>query len=148
MNAKTILALAFASLFAATAATAAPVGVTVNDVMLDTTVPGGDGWTYVGSSLTLTNAGPFTISGTNTAGAVRVVVSQGVTNAVTLSELELRTTTSEQCVFALEAGASVALFLAGDNILQSGGMSPGLKWSSASLATSHRRRCSTKASAA
>ncbi len=135
MNAKAILALAFAGLFAVTAATAAPVGVTVNDVMLDTNVPGGDGWTFVGSNLTLTNAGPFTISGTNTAGAVCVVVPQGVTNAVTLSELELRTDAGEQCVFALEAGASVALFLAGDNILQSGYNRPGLEVPAGALLT-------------
>jgi len=126
MKAKTILTLVFASQFAVIAG-AAPVGVTVNDVMLDTDVSGGDGWTYVGSNLTLTNAGPFTLSGTNRAGNVCVVVPQGVTNAVTLSDLVLVSTNENQCAFALTAGANVALSLAGESILQAADFLPGLK---------------------
>ena len=75
----TLFAAALAVVFAASVAPAAPVGVSVNGVELDDTGSNGPGWTYVSPTLRLTNAGPFTISGENTTGAVRVVVSAGVT---------------------------------------------------------------------
>ena len=103
------------------------VGVTVNGIALDEAGSNGEGWTYVLPTLSLTNAGPFTISGTNTAGAVRVVVQEGVTNEVTLSNLTLVATNKNQCAFALETNAVVSLFLAGTNELASGWNRAGLE---------------------
>jgi hypothetical protein len=112
-----------------TSAPPAPVsvGVTVNGIALDEAGSNGEGWTYVLPTLSLTNAGPFTISGTNTAGAVRVVVQEGVTNEVTLSNLTLVATNKNQCAFALETNAVVSLFLAGTNELASGWNRAGLE---------------------
>ena len=65
MNAKTILTLAFAGLFAV-AAVAHPTGVWVGDKELDTdTNSSGTGWSYDKTTYTLTldGAGPFTLSG-------------------------------------------------------------------------------------
>jgi len=121
------LLVALMTLCAVTAATAASVGVTVNGVMLDDTVPDGDGWTYASDTLTLTNAGPFTLSGTNELGQIRVVVQQGVTCDVTLSNLTLQATSYGQCAFTLETGAGVSLFLAGENALASGENRAGLE---------------------
>ena len=104
-----------------------PVGVTVNGVELYDTGSDGEGWTYVLPTLTLAEAGLFTISGTNTVGAVRVVVPQGVTNEVTLSNLTLVATNKNQCAFALETNAVVSLFLAGTNELASGRNRAGLE---------------------
>ena len=120
MNTKTLLALAFAGLFAATAISA-PVGVTVNGIALDDAGSSGDGWTYVSPTLTLSGPGPFTLSGGNTAGKVQVVVPAGVTNAVTLSNLTLKMPWSMNnvCAFALETDARVSLFLAGESIFES-----------------------------
>ena len=124
MNAKTILALAFAGLFAATAATAASTGVTINDTPLDDAVSTGDiGWVYDSSTkfLTLTNAGPFTIAGANTAGKVQVVVQEGVTTTITLSNLRLSSSTYNYCALSLETNACVSLLLAGNNNYLSSG---------------------------
>jgi len=97
-------------------------GVTVNgeEVAFGSADPAA-GWRYHAATctLSLTNAGPFTISGTNTAGAVRVVVPQGVTNEVTLSNLVLQASDDHECVFALETNAVVSLYLAGDSELWS-----------------------------
>jgi hypothetical protein len=126
MNAKTILTLAFAGLFAATAATAALTGVTVNGVELDDIVSSSDtGWAYDSATylLTLDGAGPVTLSGENRYGKVQVVVRGGVTAEVTLSNLRLRMTSWEipdnVCGFALETDACVSLLLEGENIIQS-----------------------------
>jgi hypothetical protein len=89
----------------AAVATAAPVGVSVNGVTLDSGGSSGEGWKYYAPHITLTNAGPFTISGTNELGQVRVVVQQGVTCDVTLSNLTLQATSYGQCAFTLETGA-------------------------------------------
>ncbi|MGI6495813.1 MAG: hypothetical protein ACOX5G_06960 [Kiritimatiellia bacterium] len=136
MNAKNILALAFASLFA-TAATAAPLGVTVNNVMLDSDGSSGTGWAYepATSNLVLCGAGPFTLCGMNEEGAVRIVVPADTVNTITLTNLTLVATNGDQCAFALEPNADVSLFLAGENALASGGNRAGLEVpSEASLA--------------
>ena len=105
----------------------ASVGVTINGIELYESGSSGEGWTYVLPTLTLTNAGPFTISGTNTTGQVCVFVASNVTSTVTLSSLTLVTTNNNQCVFALESGANVSLFLAGTNTLTSGNYRAGLE---------------------
>lgn len=92
---------AVAATFAAIAASAIPVGVTVNGTPLDSGGPSyGAGWLYDpgSSTLFLFGTGPFTLSGTNTAGAVRVVVSDGIANTVALSNLTLRATGCVQCL--------------------------------------------------
>ncbi|MGI5868822.1 MAG: beta strand repeat-containing protein, partial [Kiritimatiellia bacterium] len=112
----------------ATTTLAAPTGVTVNGVALDSNGSSGEGWKYYLPHITLTNAGPFTISGTNTASQVRVVVQEGVTCDVTLSNLVLETLgTDSQCAFTLETNACVSLFLAGNNALHSGDNRAGLE---------------------
>ena len=128
MNAKTILTLAFAGLFAATAATAALTGVTVNGVELDDTVSSsGTGWAYDSATylLTLDGAGSVTLSGENWNGKVRVVVSTNVTAEVTLSNLTLESW--YDCAFALETNANVSLILEGENTLGSGNNRAGLE---------------------
>ena len=116
-----------AATFTAVTAIAAPVGVTVNGIPLDSDGSDGEGWMYASFTLTLTNTGPFTLSGTNTAGAVRVVVSENVTNTVTLSNLTLYAKSSGQCAFALGANADVSLLLAGTNRLASGANRAGIE---------------------
>ncbi|MGI5868833.1 MAG: hypothetical protein ACOX9C_05245 [Kiritimatiellia bacterium] len=121
---------AVAATVAATAAVFAdPVGVRVNGVMLDSYGSVGPGWSYDPKAriLALGGAGPFTLSGRNTAGDVCVVVPEGVVNAVTLSNLTLRATGDGQSAFALEANACVSLFLAGRNRLASGDGRAGLE---------------------
>jgi len=131
MNAKTILVLAFAGLFAV-AAVAHPTGVWVGDEELDTdTNSSGTGWSYDKTTYTLTldGAGPFTLSGENTDGEVKVVVPQGVTNAVTLSNLTLMDYNVYEgfCAFALRTDACVSLTIAGNNMLASGPNRAGLE---------------------
>ncbi len=123
---RTLLA-ALAATFAALAVTAGPVGVSVNGVTLDSAGSGGEGWKYYAPFITLTNAGSFTISGTNKTSQVRVVVQQGVTCDVTLSNLVIEALgSSGQCAFTLETNACVSLFLAGNNSLLSGERCAGL----------------------
>ena len=127
MNTKPLLALAFAGLFAVTAS-AALTGVTINGEPLnDAAGSSGAGWAYTPPTLTLSGAGPFMISGTNTAGEVCVIVQTGVTCDVTLSNLTLAATDNQQCPFALESGANVTLFLAGNNSLRSGDRRAGIE---------------------
>jgi hypothetical protein len=126
MNTKTLLALACAGLFAATAISA-PVGVTVNGVALDDVGATNVDWTYAAPTLTLSGTGPFTLSGSNTAGKVCVVAATGVTSTVTVSNLTLMTTNKNQCVFTLETNAVVSLVLAGTNSLASGRSRAGLE---------------------
>ena len=121
-----MLALACAGLLATTAS-ATPTGVTVNGVALDDDISSsGTGWSYVAYTLTLSGAGPFTLSGTNEWGMVRVVVSANVTSTVTLSNLTLRATSNNQCAFELGTNANVSLFLTGTNTLASGATQAGL----------------------
>ncbi|HRR33276.1 MAG TPA: hypothetical protein P5026_04200 [Kiritimatiellia bacterium] len=120
MNTKTLLVLVFAGLFAVTA-NAALTGVTINGEPLNDAVgSSGAGWNYTPPTLTLSGAGPFMISGTNTAGKVRVVVQAGGTKEVTLSNLTLKAMGDNLCAFALGTGANVSLSLAGENTLDSG----------------------------
>ena len=139
MNTRTILTFAFAGLFAA-AAIAAPVGVTVNGTALDSAGSDGEGWTYVSPTLRLTNAGPFTLSGMNTSGVVRVVVTMDVTSEVTLSNLTLVANNNNNCVFTLETNTAVALFLTGTNTLTSGNNRAGLEVAGGGRSPSPTRR--------
>ncbi|MGI6494926.1 MAG: hypothetical protein ACOX5G_02345 [Kiritimatiellia bacterium] len=125
-NWSRILAASFIG-FAVTA-TANPTGVTVNGTPLESGGSPGEGWAYDSATfnLALFGEGPFTLSGTNTQGKVRVVVPAGVTNAVTLSNLHLQTLVphweappDNVCGFALETNACVLLFLEGENLLWS-----------------------------
>ncbi len=86
------------------------------------------GWSYdeAAGLLRLTNAGPFTISGANTEGKVRVVVNANLAPAVTFSNLTLRTANDNHCIFTLGSGANVSLTLAGANELASGSGRPGI----------------------
>ncbi|MGI6087424.1 MAG: hypothetical protein ACOYCD_05680, partial [Kiritimatiellia bacterium] len=126
MNTRTILTFACAGLFAV-AAISAPVGVTVNGIALDDAGLTNAGWAYAVPTLTLSGAGPFTISGANTAGNVQVVIPSGVANEVTLSNLTLVATGDDQCPFALRQNANVTLRLAGTNTLISGSGRPGIE---------------------
>ncbi|MGI6495824.1 MAG: beta strand repeat-containing protein [Kiritimatiellia bacterium] len=103
----------------AAAATAGPVGVTVNGDMLDSAGSSGDGWAYASPTLTLSGAGPFTIAGTNNMRQVMIAVPQEVTNTVTLVDLKLWATGATQGVFVLETNACVTLLLAGTSTLDS-----------------------------
>ena len=121
-----MLALACAGLLAITAS-ATLTGVTVNGVALDDDISSsGTGWSYAAYTLTLSGAGPVTLSGTNEWGMVRVVVSANVTSTVTLSNLTLRATSNNQCAFELGTNANVSLFLTGTNTLASGATQAGL----------------------
>ncbi len=104
---------------AASFSAAAPVGVAVNDV--DVSALSGNGWTYdpATSNLVLSAAGPYTLSGTNTAGEVSVVCRtvSGAEQSVALSNLVL--SSSAASPFALATNAVVALSLAGTNELSS-----------------------------
>ena len=112
----------FAALFvAAAAASAAPVGVTVNGTLLVSAGSTGAGWSYVSPVVTLSGAGPFTLSGTNTAHKVFVVVPEGVTDTVTLANLKIGAINTGRSAFALGTTARVSLLLAGTNTLASGG---------------------------
>ncbi|MGI5870379.1 MAG: leucine-rich repeat protein, partial [Kiritimatiellia bacterium] len=107
-----------------------PTGVTVNGVDVALGPPNdAAGWAYDAATgiLSLTNAGPFMLSGANMIGGVCVVVPEGVTNTVTLSNLTLRATGNGQCAFALETNANVMLLLAGTNTLASGYLRAGLE---------------------
>ncbi|MGI6495823.1 MAG: beta strand repeat-containing protein [Kiritimatiellia bacterium] len=123
------LLAALMTLCAAAAAFAAPLGVTVNGVMLDSDGSSDTGWAYepATSNLILSGVGPFTISGTNESGKVQIGVQEGVTSTVTLSDLTLRATNDYQCVFSLGTNACVSLFLAGTNTLDSGKYRAGLE---------------------
>ena len=88
-----------------------------------------EGWTYEASTFTLklSGVGPFTLSGSNLNGSVRVVVPEGVSNRITLSNLTLRAAGSRQCAFVLDTLAVVSLFLEGTNKLTSGSNRAGLE---------------------
>ena len=105
----------------ASTALAALTGVTINGTALnDAAGSSGAGWNYTPPTLTLSGPGPFTLSGANDLGKVRVVAQAGVTCDVTLSNLTLEATGDNQCAFALGTGANVSLSLAGKSFLESG----------------------------
>ncbi|MGI6496101.1 MAG: hypothetical protein ACOX5G_08440 [Kiritimatiellia bacterium] len=110
--------------FMALPALAAPTGVTINGTPLDdASSSSGPGWAYDPATciLRLSGPGPFTLSGENTEGAVRVVVPQGATTTITLSNLTLSADygSDDICTFALETNACVSLFLKGENAFRS-----------------------------
>ncbi|MBR1589039.1 MAG: hypothetical protein IJ658_12020 [Kiritimatiellae bacterium] len=126
---KTALSFVVAAL-AALSVRAAAVGVEVDGIPLDSGGTSDAGWAYdpATSNLTLFGAGPFTLSGTNTAGEVRVCIPAGVTNRVTLAGLALEVESGRAAgVFRLEAGADVALTVAGTNSLCGGDGHAGLR---------------------
>jgi len=107
-----------------------PTGVTVNGVDVALGPPNdAAGWAYDAATgiLSLTNAGPFTLSGANVMGGVQVVVLEGVASTVTLSNLTLQASGDGQCAFALETNAVVSLYLEGINTLASGSSRAGLE---------------------
>lgn len=108
-----------------------PTGVTVNGVEVAEGAPLAAGWSYdsITSKLTIDGAGPFTISGKNTEGKVCIVVANGVTTEITLSNLTLKApwNVDNACVFALDTNANVSLLLAGENILESASNRAGLE---------------------
>jgi hypothetical protein len=112
------LATLFIACIAATA-TASPVGVSVNGVMLDSAGSSSNGWTYASPVLTLSGEGPFTIAGTNTSWKVVIAVPAGTTNTVTLADLVLWEVYASQGAFVLETNACVTLFLSGTSKLDS-----------------------------
>jgi len=106
-----------------------PTGVTINGLEVAEGASPSAGWNYDSSTskLTIDGAGPFTISGKNTKGKVCIVVTDSVTTEITLSNLTLRATSDDQCVFALETNTNVSLFLKGENILESASNRAGLE---------------------
>ena len=88
------------------------VGVTVNGV--DVEIGAGEGWAYADGLLTLSGAGPFVVSGTNTAG--RVAVVQSAASTVTISNLML-STTGRLAPYAVTCATGAKLLLAGVNKL-------------------------------
>ncbi len=108
-----------------------PTGVTVNGEEVAFRPAGSPGWNFdtTNRTLGLSGEGPFTLSGANVIGGVRVAVYSGTlkTAAVTLSNLTLRTTGAEQCAFELGLFSRVSLHLAGTNALMSGMFRAGLE---------------------
>ena len=98
-------------------------GVTVNG--MDAGVMSGEGWVYhpkfAGGDgyVELTGAGPYVLSGTNTAG--EVMFSVAASAAVTLSNLCLKCTTVGECCLWVTNNTTVALYLAGTNTLDASG---------------------------
>ena len=104
----------------------ADVGVAVNGE--DVSAGSGDGWTYENKVLTLSGEGPFTLSGTNTAGEVRI--RQMSSSTVTLSDLVLESEESREKLEPVYAvgwdegdGSTISanLLLKGDSRLQNNG---------------------------
>ena len=99
------------------------VNVTVNgrDIVDGT----GDGWTYDGNrKLTLTGPGPFVVSGEAT--GVSLVASADC--AVTITNLKLNVAQYDTLsALRVENGHSVALTLAGSNVLRSGASAAGIR---------------------
>jgi len=91
---------------------AAPAAVTVNGI---DAAAGGAGWSFANGVVTLTNAGPFMISGENRAGGVRVMVQADAT--VTLCDAALSTYGYSGSALALGNGVTATLNLAGTNEL-------------------------------
>lgn len=99
-----------------------PTGVMVNGEEVAFGPSGGAGWNFDADThtLTLSGAGPFTLSGGNPTGAVCVVVPDDFNNTITLSNLTLLSAGNDQCAFALGENADVSLLLTGNNRLGSG----------------------------
>ena len=107
----------------ATAASAVPIGVTVNSVHLNDDASITDpNWTYDSQTgvLTFHGSGNFMVSGTNTAGKARIIIPNGVTNTVRFWNLNLQAPGDDKCIFALGTNACVSLILKGTNTLASG----------------------------
>ena len=103
-----------ADVFAEPVPDVVPTGVTVNGI--DAAYGHGAGWAYANPTLTLSEEGPFALSGTNELGAVRVVVQANAT--VVASNLVLTMTAGAPC--AIDAPHALTLVLAGTNSFASG----------------------------
>ena len=103
-----------ADVFAEPVPDVVPTGVTVNGI--DAAYGHGAGWAYANPTLTLSEEGPFALSGTNELGAVRVVVQANAT--VVASNLVLTMTAGAPC--AIDAPHALTLVLAGTNSFVSG----------------------------
>ena len=106
-----------------------PTGITVNDEEVAFGPSGGAGWNFDADTqtLTLSGAGPFTLSGGNPTGAVCVFVPDDFNNTITLSNLTILSRGNNQCAFALGQNANVSLLLTGNNRLGSGENQAGLE---------------------
>ena len=103
-----------ADVFAEPVPDVVPTGVTVNGI--DAAYGHGGGWTYAKPTLTLSEEGPFTLSGTNELGAVQVAVRANAT--VVASNLVLTAAAGTPC--AIEAPFALTLVLEGTNSFVSG----------------------------
>ena len=103
---------------AATASKTAETGVFVNGV--DAVKCRGEGWTYDPDTLKLilSSDGPYVLSGTNTAGRVRVRVETNTT--VTISNLCLKATANRCTPFAIASNVAARVWFTGTNTLESG----------------------------
>ena len=110
-----------ADVFAEPVPDVVPTGVTVNGI--DAAYGHGGGWAYAHPTLTLSEEGPFTLSGTNELGAVQVAVRANAT--VVASNLVLTTTTGSPVGVA--ASSQSHLILSGECSFRSEDkLSPGL----------------------
>jgi hypothetical protein len=96
----------------------AETGVFVNGV--EAVKCRGEGWTYDPDTLKLIlfSDGPYVLSGTNTAGRVRVRVETNTT--VTISNLCLKTTANRSTPFAIASNVAARVWFTGTNTLESG----------------------------
>ena len=97
--------------------------VTIN---INNPVSGGTGYTYSSSTVRITAGGNYLIESDGTATTNRIVVANGVTANITLSNVRISISTINGCAFDM-TGATVNLILTGDNSLSSGLFQAGLK---------------------
>jgi hypothetical protein len=102
--------------------------ININDV---TDGDNGTGWSFAGSTLTITTGGTYTITGTGPT-ANRIKVNTGVTAYITLSNVDISTSA---CAFDMISGAKVNLTLKGVNALKSGANNAGLQVPSGAFLT-------------
>lgn len=103
-------------------------GTMVTAINLATVGGGGDGYTFAGGLLTLTDEGPYLItSSVLTANRVLVNPSVGVTAKIIAHDLTISATETNNSAFALAASAKAELTLLGENTLVSGNNRAGLE---------------------
>jgi hypothetical protein len=90
-----------------------------------------NGWTWSSPTLTITDNGTYTITGTTTTNTIKV--NSGVNANITLNGVNIDVSgTSEACAVYM-AGATVNLTLVGDNTLTSGAKQAGLATSNCTI---------------